>query len=798
MAPAFTASTPDLFEAFFDLALIGGMLFAPVRDAAQKVVDFTYVRLNPAAQQMLALPEHPPETFLTLYPNALQTGVFAFYREAFEAGEARRGEFNYQHDGLDNYFHLAARRLGEQLLVSFTDTSEQPRSAVEEALRESQAREQAARAEADLQRKRFHEVLLQLPAQVATYHGPDHVFTFVNQRFSAFVPAQNLLGRPVREAAQGAVGQEVFALLDRVYATGEPVHLPELEVVLDHHDDAPAAEPLFVTATYLPLHDGEGHIYGVLDFSYEVTEQVLARRQVQQLNQELESRVVERTSELEAARAATERQRRQWEELFWRAPAAICIFDGPEWVYEFVNPGYQAMFPGQQLLGKRLTDVFPEVVAQPLLAILRQVYDTGEPFEGREVLVPLARTAGGPIEEIYFDLTYQARYNEAGQIDGFVTYAYDVTPQVRARQRQEAYAAELQESEARFRTLADAAPNMVWDLTPEGSVRYVNKYCLEFLGITLKEFVASDWGPYLLPEDVAPTEQILGRAIAERTLFSMEHRMRRRDGQYRWLLTQGGPSYFANGELYGYVGSAIDINDLKQANEQLRRTNHDLDTFVYTASHDLKAPITNIESILHALRETLPPAVQQEEVMTHILGLLDHTVGRFRTTIDQLTDLTRLQQTYNEPAELLRLAPVVADVLADLAPAVAAAAAHVQVDVPADLQVSFAPASLRSVVYNLLSNAVKYRDPARPAQVWLHAEQQAGTVVLTVRDNGLGLTESQQQRLFGVFQRLHTHVEGTGVGLYMIKRLIENAGARITVTSTPGVGSIFTVTFPAK
>jgi signal transduction histidine kinase len=120
----------------------------------------------------------------------------------------------------------------------------------------------------------------------------------------------------------------------------------------------------------------------------------------------------------------------------------------------------------------------------------------------------------------------------------------------------------------------------------------------------------------------------------------------------------------------------------------------------------------------------------------------------------------------------------------------------VRLDVPADLQVSFAPASLRSIVYNLLSNALKYRDPARPAQVWLRAEPQASGVVLTVRDNGLGLSESQQERLFKAFQRLHTHVEGTGVGLYMIKRLIDNAGAKIAVTSTPGVGSTFTVTFP--
>jgi len=183
--------------------------------------------------------------------------------------------------------------------------------------------------------------------------------------------------------------------------------------------------------------------------------------------------------------------------------------------------------------------------------------------------------------------------------------------------------------------------------------------------------------------------------------------------------------------------------------------------------------------------------------VARLLDMLTTTVNRFLTTIHQLTDLSRLQQRYNEPPELLALAPVVADVLADLAPAIAAAAAQVHLAIPPGLRASFAPASLRSVVYNLLSNAVKYHSPDRPAEVWLQAEQQANKVVLTVRDNGLGLTQSQQGRLFGVFQRMHTHVEGTGVGLYMIKRLIDNAGASITVTSTPNVGSTFTVIFPA-
>jgi signal transduction histidine kinase len=236
--------------------------------------------------------------------------------------------------------------------------------------------------------------------------------------------------------------------------------------------------------------------------------------------------------------------------------------------------------------------------------------------------------------------------------------------------------------------------------------------------------------------------------------------------------------------------------ELHESNTQLTRTNVELDTFVYTASHDLKAPITNIEGIVLALRDTLPADVRQDELVGHLLDLLNQTVARFQVTIGQLTDISRLQLAHTGPAEPVVLATVLEDVRLDLAPAIAAAGTQLTVTVAPDLVVSFSPANLRSIVYNLLSNAIKYRDPERPSQVHLHAQQTPHAIQLTVQDNGLGMSQVQQRQLFGLFQRLHTHVEGTGVGLYITKRLVENAGGTIAVASQPHVSTTFTVTFP--
>jgi signal transduction histidine kinase len=122
--------------------------------------------------------------------------------------------------------------------------------------------------------------------------------------------------------------------------------------------------------------------------------------------------------------------------------------------------------------------------------------------------------------------------------------------------------------------------------------------------------------------------------------------------------------------------------ELHESNTQLTRTNVELDTFVYTASHDLKAPITNIEGIVLALRDTLPVDVRQDEMVGHLLNLLNQTVARFQVTIDQLTDISRLQLAHTAPAEPVLLATVVADVRLDLAPAITAASTELTVVAP--------------------------------------------------------------------------------------------------------------------
>ena len=239
----------------------------------------------------------------------------------------------------------------------------------------------------------------------------------------------------------------------------------------------------------------------------------------------------------------------------------------------------------------------------------------------------------------------------------------------------------------------------------------------------------------------------------------------------------------------------VSNDELGDINLQLRRTNVDLDNFIYTASHDLKAPISNIEGLVLAVRDELALPRAEAQVAA-LLAMMQSSVERFKRTISDLTEVTKLQKAHDQPPSNVLLASVVEDVRLDLLPLLAAVRGQLVVDVPAAMTLNFSEKNLRSIVYNLLSNALKYRHAAREPLVQLRAYPTAAGTVLEVQDNGLGLSEAVQQKLFGLFQRFHDHVEGTGIGLYMVKKIIDNAGGRIEVESQPDAGATFRVFFP--
>ena len=690
----------------------------------------------------------------------------------------------------------------------------------EQRLRESQAAEQAARADAQEQRTELHRAYQEAPVAMGLLRGPDFVVEWANPRMGQLWgrPLAQVLGRPHFEALPDLAGQGFEQVFADVLATGTTRTLQEQLV---HIGQDQLSYHGYFNITYQPVYDGPQRVTGILASAVEVTEQVLARQQVQQLNQELESRVQARTrdglalqAELLAAARQQADQRTLFYQIFEQTPAVVALLRAPGHRFEYVNPAYQAIFPGRPLVGRDAAEAVPEMAAQGFVALLDRAYQTGETYYGQELPFTPQPTPGDVPRTGYYNFTYQA-YQESGAVAGVSVFAYDVTEQVLARQEREAQRQQLHElfMEAPAPICILDGPALVFQLVNPAYQRIfpgralLGKPLLEalpeltdvpllqaFRGVyeTGETFVAQELPLQLARHEGGPLEELfftftyLARRNAQGAVDGVlvfAHEVTDQV-QARRVVEEGGQQ-------------ARDLaGQLADTNQQLTRTNVDLDNFIYTASHDLKAPISNIEGLLYLLQEELPPAVIQGAAVGPTLTRMLDSVERFKRTIDHLTDVSKLQKEHTPATALVNLAAVVEDVRQDLLPLLQAAGAKLVVDVPAVPAIAFSEKNLRSIVYNLLSNAVKYHSPDRSPHIDVRAHVRPGHTVLEVHDNGLGLAPAHLPKLFGMFQRFHDHVEGSGIGLYMVKRMVENAGGRIEVHSQLGAGTTVFIFLP--
>jgi PAS domain S-box-containing protein len=466
-------------------------------------------------------------------------------------------------------------------------------------------------------------------------------------------------------------------------------------------------------------------------------------------------------------------------------------------------------------LGKRYSQVFPHTIESGVLDHFKQVATSGQTAD--------------------FDLWYGGegmqhwfRFIAVRQQERLVVITEDITERKKSE-------AALRKSETRFRLMVDTVPLSIWITDAEGRVEYLNQHWCDYCGVAFDSTTANEISSrFLHPEDGPKVMALFHQAMEQGTPWEIEQRNRSAGGEYRWFLNRAQPYRDPEtGKIINWLGVGIDIHDrklaqeqrqrlseelaaanqdlleanhqiqasnseLKKANHRLSHINADLDNFIYTASHDLKAPIVNIEGLLKVLSRRLEQPAKKDEPVERLLSLMEASVLRFKETIRDLTDITRIGKQLDGERELVNLQEVVETILLDLQPFIQTSAAVIELDLRACSTIEFSRKNLHSVLSNLVSNALKYRDPQRLPKVHLTCRQEGDYLLLQVQDNGLGMDTRDPEKIFGMFKRLHTHVEGTGIGLYIIRKMIENAGGRIEVESQVGVGSTFRVYFPIK
>ena len=391
--------------------------------------------------------------------------------------------------------------------------------------------------------------------------------------------------------------------------------------------------------------------------------------------------------------------------------------------------------------------------------------------------------------------------------DGSVVRTYtDVTVNVMAQQA-------LQQSEARFRSMADAAPALIWQSDTVGNPTWFNQRWLQYTGRTLVQELALTWGQRMRAEDIERTRAVFDAAGRSGTPYQVEFCVRCSDGRLAWILDQGIPCFTADGHFDGFIAYGWDITERKAAEialigakEEAERANRAKSEFLSRMSHELRTPLNAVLGFGQLMgsdaADPLSPShrARLDELLRggrHLLSL-----------INDVLDLARIEAGTLH----LALAPVDLPALVDdCLRLVQAAAAERRIAIvarpgPEDAHRVLAdPTRLKQVLLNLLANAVKYNHVGGSVQVaWQRERGHSGPggsggerVRIDVIDNGPGLSTHQQERLFHAFERLEaarSSVEGAGIGLALSKWLVDLMQGQIGVVSTPGAGSRFWLT----
>ncbi|WP_242929121.1 sensor histidine kinase [Pontibacter vulgaris] len=348
----------------------------------------------------------------------------------------------------------------------------------------------------------------------------------------------------------------------------------------------------------------------------------------------------------------------------------------------------------------------------------------------------------------------------------------------------------------------------IFAIDVDGKIVSWNEGAERMKGFTKQDVIGKYYGMLFTEEDQQlgkPQEQL--EATKREGHFEHEGLRRKKDGSLFWAGVALTAIYNDKGELIGFTKVTKDLTDKKiieetisKKNEELTSTNKDLDNFIYTASHDLKAPILNIEGLIQRLSHLFDKKAINDSELEELVGHILNSVQRFKTTIEDLTTISRLQRSLEEEnnEETVDVVAVFEDIKADVD------FLFDQFKLPCEVVIDFEVKSLkfsrknfRSILYNLLSNAIKYRSMNCDCKIEVKTFREKEWVVLVVKDNGLGMSQRNQEQLFTMFKRFHDHVEGSGIGLYIIKRIIDNAGAYIEVNSKQDEGTEFKVYFKA-
>lgn len=567
----------------------------------------------------------------------------------------------------------------------------------------------------------------------------DFIYLDVNCAFETLTGLKDVIGKKVSEVIPGIreADPELFKIYGRVALTGTP---ETFEMYVE------TLRMWFSVSVYSPQPE-----YFVATFDV-ITE----RKQVEQ---------------------ALRQSEENFSKAFKSSPAALLVTRLSDGLYLEINDSYCTIvgYDRTELIGHRTTDFDIFINPTDRQDIIAQLLATGSMRDFETSI----RNRSGAIRHVVAGQELISFNGEACILSTFL----DITNRKQVEQA-------LWDSEQRLK-VAIKASNMILAQTDlEARYTWIHNPYPDFdpktvLGKTDIE-LADNEGTRALFDG---KRQVIATGVGLKTeiAFPVSDGLRSYD-------VFVDPLYDAAGRLLGVSTSAYDITELKRVETELRRSNAELEQFAYVASHDLQEPLRAVAGMVQLLSQRYKGQLDDraDEYITHAV----EASGRMQNLINDLLDYSRVDR-FGRPFEPTAVEKSLQTVLANLQMAIQDSQAQISHDPLPTVMAD--PSQLGRVLQNLIGNALKFRGEAAP-HIHVGAAKEAQAWRFSVSDNGIGIEPQYFERIFLVFQRLHTRREypGTGIGLSLCKKIIERHGGRIWVESQPGQGATFYFTIPKR
>lgn len=649
-------------------------------------------------------------------------------------------------------------------------------------------------------------IIYNSPVAKLVVTGPDLMVSIANENLLAILGKDaGIIGQPLATAVP-ELDATLADKLRQVLHTGRTISAIEEAIKINKHG---REETGYYNTILKPLPSAEGGYYGVILTVVDVTGQVLARRKLEE-------------SELFA------------HSIIYNSPVAKLVLTGPEQKVSIANENLLQIFDKDNaILDHPLQEAMPELWAA-LHERLDLVLHTGQTFTTEEEAYRITRA--GATETRYFNSICKPLPSAAGGNYGVIVTIVDVTEQVRSRQR-------MAEAKEALRGAIELAELGTWEMDLQKKVLYYSDRLSEWAGVPpgLPVPESESLKP-VHPEDREEVAQAIAAAcIPGNSGFNTEYRLvHPQTGDVRIIHAQGITYFDLKGTPVKMTGTARNVSkerqvqaalelevkkrtaelnllnkrltdavsELASANEQLQRSNEDLAQYAHVASHDLQEPLRKIRMFSGMLKDRSGALPANDSLVAKI----NQSAERMSLLIKDLLDYSRLLKT-EELKKPVDLNEVLREVLVDFELKIQEQKARIEVGTMPVMEA--VPLQMNQLFFNLIGNALKFSVPDRAPVIRLNATAMSPHEVnnylpfakphqhyyhITISDNGIGFEDKYAQQIFEVFKRLHGRdvYPGSGIGLALCRRIVDNHRGHIFATSQPGAGTTFHLILPEK